>query len=130
MVRRRFKLPGAVLVTALVLAGIAAGGAAIRWNRYHIRFDPAAWRSAPRNHLDDTRHRMLRSLLREHPLVGMTRDDAMELLGPANETPLFPDYDLHYLLGPEFGQISLERMWLLIKLDDRGRVREYRLVKE
>jgi hypothetical protein len=130
MVRWLRKRPGTALVLALLFAGLASGVAATRWNRYHLPFESSAWQAAPRGSLDDTRHRMLRSLLREHPLQGMTRDQLIALLGPGSDTPLFGDYDVRYELGSEFGQISLDRLWLVIRCDDAGRVREYRLLKE
>ncbi|MFG0316907.1 MAG: hypothetical protein ACF8XB_06520 [Planctomycetota bacterium JB042] len=88
-----------------------------------IPFDAEAWRRAaddpyrPRTR----RQRMARDLLRTGRLVGLSRAEVIDLLGP-------PDPVSEYLgrpswtLGPELGLISIDSESLAVDLDDDGRV--------
>ncbi|MCE5219514.1 hypothetical protein LLH03_21035 [bacterium] len=67
-------------------------------------FDSAVWREADRGELlGNPRGSMLRSLLRDHPLVGLRREDVRQLLGdpdyvdwefPARVSEVPSDYDI------------------------------------
>jgi len=35
-----------------------------------------------------------------------------------------------YVLGPERGLLAIDHQWLLIELDERGRVAAYRIVED
>ena len=60
----------------LVLAAAAVLGA---WWRYDHHFTPERWQAA------DRRDRLVRSLVRQYDLTGMTREGVETLLGPDDE---------------------------------------------
>jgi hypothetical protein len=45
-------------------------------------FDAAAWRAAKDRTSDETRFHMVRSLVRDHQIIGLTRSYVLALLGP------------------------------------------------
>lgn len=86
-------------------------------------FQSALWKSTPATHdFTSIRIRMVDDLLESHPLVGLSRTEVEALLGPADKTPYFRNFDLVYMLGPERGFIAIDSEWLLIQLDPDGRV--------
>ena len=44
------------------------------------------------------------------------------MLGEPTVTSYFREYDLVYVLGNERGWMSIDSEWLLMRLDDTGRV--------
>lgn len=101
-----------------VLLGLvlAVGSCAYYW-RYHtgqnaLAFDAAQWRQHDWDHEGlSPRYRMVGDLLRRHQLVGMTRAEIEDLLGPIEYPRVsdlfpYPGYDLGQLpsrLGPPHG---------------------------
>jgi hypothetical protein len=73
---------------------------------------------------------MVDHLLRRTELRGVTRDSVVRLLGPGDNTAYFREYDLVYWLGPERGLMSIDSEWLVIRLDDRSRVAEAKVVTD
>lgn len=72
---------------------------------------------------------MLESLLSEHHLVGMTREEVVALLGPSDWENRFGYGDLNYVLGPEEGFISIDMEWLTLDFKD-GRVVDVRITRD
>ncbi len=65
-----------------------------------------------------------------HVLPGQARQELEQLLGPSLDTPYFADSgrDLIYLLGRERGSLfAIDSEWLLIWLDESGRVKGYQI---
>jgi hypothetical protein len=116
----------------LVLAAIAIGSPILRIVEgflHRARFDSISWKA---NALDGnpmwpTRLRMVDDLMERHLLDGRSREEVESLLGPGPHTPLFPDWDVAYRLGPERSFYRIDSEWLVIRLDSSGRVKEYRL---
>ena len=64
-------------------------------------------------------------------LDGRTRPEVVELLGPADDTSKWRDWDLVYHLGPERkGLFRIDSEWLVIRLDSRRAVVSYRIVAD
>jgi hypothetical protein len=92
-------------------------------------FDPVVWRSHPgRFDRGSIRQMMSDDLLRKHPLLGKSRLEVETLLGPADTTEYFPDYDMEYLLGQERG-FGVDAEWLIIRLDSADKVVEAKRVR-
>jgi hypothetical protein len=73
-----------------------------------------------------TRLRMVDDLLARRLLDGRSRDEVEALLGPGIR-PSDPKWDLTYELGPERSCFRIDSEFLVIRLDSRGRVKEYSL---
>ena len=95
------------------------------------RFDAAVWRdtvlafsaAAPRGCMVD-------DLLAGRRLAGLPRAEVVALLGADARTGYFREYDLVYWLGPERGPFSIDSEWLVLRLDQAGRVAEAKLVTD
>lgn len=88
-----------------------------------LKFDSSAWKKdvsvpLPKDFVT-ARQKMLRDLV-ENVLPGKSKDEILDLLGPATETAKFQGtYDLIYSLGPERDNIfPLDYEWVLIHLKD------------
>jgi hypothetical protein len=78
-------------------------------------FDKAQWVACA--HFPSTaRYMMIDDLLANHPLVGMTRDEVVTLLGPFHDEPDYPGWDNCYYLGPERG-LGVDFEWLVLEFD-------------
>lgn len=99
-----------------------------------LSFDPTVWKatsSAASLPGGATRQRMVDDLLRDHPMIGLTRAEVEALIGAADVTPYFRGYDMVYHLGPERGSLfAIDSEWLVIKLDAAGKVSEARLATD
>jgi len=113
----------------LVLGGVAADAAQERLHR--LTFDPVQWqdRSLVESH-DPIRIRMVDDLLDRYDFGGMTRDEAIGVLGEPDRTPYFREWDMVYWLGPERGFMSIDSEWLVLRLDRDGRVCDYRIARD
>jgi hypothetical protein len=89
-------------------------------------FDQERWRNAD----PGTRERaqMVADLFEEHPLKGMDRAEVVELLGPPTPTDKWKGTGMIYVLGPDGSLMAIDHEWLLIELDQQGRVSAYRVV--
>jgi hypothetical protein len=95
------------------------------------RFTSEGWRQGGgENTATPVRLRMIEWLMRSGQLDGLTRPEVATLLGPANETRYFSDWDLVYWLGPERGMFRIDSEWLVIRFGPNGRVSEYRVVRD
>jgi hypothetical protein len=126
----------AVLGTPAALYGLAWAYFVIpSSDDYHHRlaFDAKAWRGRSADAGDDwpTRLRMVDSLMDRRLLDGRTQPQVVELLGPADDTSKWREWDLVYRLGPERkGLFRIDSEWLVIRLDSRRTVVSYRIVAD
>ena len=100
---------------------------------HRLAFDAHAWRTntADAGREWPTRLRMVDSLMDRRLLDGLTRAQVVELLGPADGTAKWREWDLVYQLGPERNALfRIDSEWLVIRLDARGAVTSYRLVAD
>ncbi|MDB5431037.1 MAG: hypothetical protein JWP35_2153 [Caulobacter sp.] len=66
---------------------------------------------------------MASDLLNRHRLIGWTKEEVIDLLGqPEQEPHKFSEYELVYVLGPDRTSTPIDFEWMLIKLDDQGRM--------
>ena len=73
------------------------------------------------------RQKMLGSVV-ERLVLGLSRTEIEEMIGPSLDTPYFETLgrDLIYILGPQRDSyIRLDSEWLLIWLDESGRFERY-----
>jgi hypothetical protein len=99
-----------------------------------IAFHDKAWRERSLDRADaewPTRLRMVDDLIAKRRLDGLTRNELLVLLGPADKTDKWRDWDLVYWLGHErSGFIRIDSEWLVIRFDDSGRVGSYQVVAD
>lgn len=108
---------GALVISVLALAGCDRGA-----------FEAAAWREADLSTRD--RARMAPDLIASGRINGLGRAGVIQLLGAPTSTDKFAGSDMIYVLGPERGLLAIDHQWLLIELDERGRVAAYRIVED
>lgn len=93
-------------------------------------FDSGAWRNANTEQNDPVRLSMVDDLVRSKRLVGKTRPQVVELLGEPDGGK-FQDWDMVYWVGPERGTyMAIDSEWLIIRLDESGRVVEVKNVRD
>ena len=110
---------------------IAVAGIYVDSRVRRTRFDSAEWKKA--GHRDQhsyPRLEMADELIRSRLLYGKQKDELIEVLGEPSDEGYFRRYDLVYWLGPERSWIDIDSEWLVIKLDDEGRVKEYKLERD
>ncbi|MBM0745269.1 hypothetical protein JOY44_27750 (plasmid) [Phormidium sp. CLA17] len=73
---------------------------------------------------------MADDLIHDRTLYGKTKAEVIELLGKPSNDGYFKTYDLVYWLGPSRGGFSVDSEWLLIQLNDSGRVSKYELGRD
>jgi len=94
-------------------------------------FDSSAWKSTPATlDANSLRLRMVDDLLRSQRLVGMSREQIEDLLGPGGDAAYSHHYDLKYYLGPERRFAGIDSEWLVFKLDSAGIVSEAKIVND
>ncbi len=69
-------------------------------------------------------------LVAQRTLRGKTRVEVVALLGEPPPTEYFRNWDLVYWLGPERALFSIDCEWLVFRLDQTGRVADYRIVRD
>ena len=122
-------LIGGAIGIAILLVLIAFGSYAVYVKLSEprpIKFDSLQWKNVPQNSIEDTRYRMHKDLIAKYKLIGMTREEIIELLGPSSDLTSFKEWDFNYILGPEPG-IAIDLVWLVIKLQN-NRVVKYRII--
>lgn len=91
-------------------------------------FDAQTWKTLPAAHKPPfVRRELADQLIADRMIEGYSKAQVAELLGPADESPYFAEYDLTYWLGPERSFIATDSEWLVIRFDDSGNVSEYQL---
>jgi hypothetical protein len=94
-----------------------------------MRFESAKWKASEADfEWDSLRLRMADSLLKTHPLVGLSKVEVIELLGEPDDTEHFRDYEMVYFLGLERNTMAIDGEWLAIDLDESDIVTGARLV--
>lgn len=73
---------------------------------------------------------MVDDLLERHQLTGMGRAEVVAILGEPDRTPYFREWDMIYWLGPERGLLGIDSEWLVLRVDERHRVVEHRIVTD
>jgi hypothetical protein len=114
----------------LALVGVALLGPTIANWTHRERFTAAGWQANDRT--DDmwpTRLRMIDDLIARHALTGLSRDSVRALLGPADSTSYWKDWDAVYQLGPERGLIRIDSEWLVLRFSD-DRVAGWEIVRD
>ena len=113
----------AVIATALLTVGCSHRAPAPR------PFDAAVWKDKPRDFQDKRRCNMVDSLLRDHPLKGLSKAEVGALLGSQDDPSYFKSWDLRYWMGQQHGFMPIDSEWLVIRFED-GRVAEYAIVED
>jgi outer membrane protein assembly factor BamE (lipoprotein component of BamABCDE complex) len=106
-----------VLLSALLLFGCSSSKP----------FDSERWKSANLRTRD--RVEMMDSLLVKHPLKGLPREEVVDLLGKPTPTDKWKEWDMIYVLGPT-DPMPIDHEWLVIKLDNRGRVLSFKMTED
>ncbi len=101
-----------IILAALLLFGCSPSGT----------FNGDKWKNADLS----TRERveMVGPLLDQHPLKGLSRTEVIELLGEPTSTDKWKNWDMIYVLGPT-EYMPIDHEWLVIRLDEEGRVTDY-----
>ena len=73
---------------------------------------------------------MMASLLRKHPLIGLSRQQVTALLGAPTQAPSSGDIDMIYVLGNDGTMFAIDNEWLEIHLDKHDRVTSFRRTKD
>ncbi len=110
------------LLALIVAVGLSTLAAIHFWKARPLPFDRAVWNAEVEDLEDFRRHRMADWLVQGRRLIGMSRDEVRSTLGEPTVTSHFREYDLVYVLGNERGWLSIDSEWLLMRLDDTGRV--------
>lgn len=116
-----------------LLAVVIAQDGWKEWQRCrgHRAFDPTVWIDpAPSLAPPYLRSCMVDDLLAQDRLTHKTQAEVIALLGNPDDSPGFVEYDLVYVVGPERSFISIDYEWLLLTLDDQGRVETARLMTD
>lgn len=127
-----FFILGVILPSLLIVAYSLLDPIVGDW--IHDRtFNVELWRNQ-----DDTAQRsmwpprlcMVDDLLRKHDFKGMSREQVVALIGEPDKTEYFKDWDMVYWLGPERGFIRIDSEWLVLKLDSKDKVSDYRIARD
>ena len=97
----------------------------LTWVIFYCPLPFAAWWwnvDAERGNLLGTRYRVAERLVTSGRLSGMTRLEVIALLGEPSGTEKFKDHGVVYVLGPEYGFVSVDHHWLLVDFDLAGKV--------
>jgi hypothetical protein len=114
----------------LVVASLMAYEDVKEWSQ-RLPFDSTIWKASLAHDDGNTiRLRMIDDLMRRHTLKGISRKEAVELLGTPRPTSYFGDYPMVYWLGPERGFISIDSEWLAIRFDAQDRVSDADIVRD
>jgi hypothetical protein len=120
------------LVAGITVAVTLLIAAFLFWPRGGVEsydFDSAAWKRSLPTKGDETRLFMVDDLLDEHPLIGHSRHQVVELLGEPDSTPYFKNFEMVYFLGRERRVFGLDSEWLVLKMP-QGTVVEARVVTD
>jgi len=110
------------LLALIVAVGLSTLAAIHFLKARPLPFDRAVWNAEVEDLEDFRRHRMADWLVQRRRLIGMSRGEVLSALGEPTVTSHFREYDLVYVLGNERGWLSIDSEWLLMRLDDTGRV--------
>jgi hypothetical protein len=92
-------------------------------------FDQNAWLQARSEPGDPVRLKMLPSLIKAHPLTGMSKDQLLALLGPSEIINGRGSDKVSYILSEEYEGIDpVEGKDLVLEMDGAGKVRAWRVL--
>ena len=134
----------ALALGVFVLLAIARGA----YRVYHSRpipFDAAVWRADVGDSIRNKRMQMLDDLIERELLIGLTRDELVDLLGYINPAPeigtihmkeTLDEWDVGMRVGCErlsggiltFDPFSIDCHYLVARFDEDGRVEEARVL--
>ena len=114
----------------LAIVGFLLLGPMIANWTHRERFTPAGWQANDRTDVMwPTRLRMIDDLVTRHSLSGLSRDSVRALLGPADPTHYWKNWDAVYLLGPERSLMGIDSEWLVLRFSG-DRVTEWEIVRD
>jgi hypothetical protein len=73
---------------------------------------------------------MADDLIASKALYNKTREEIVAMLQAPTKTTKFRDWDMVYYLGNERGFTSIDSEWLVIRLGNDERVRDYTIVRD
>ena len=74
---------------------------------------------------------MVDDLLEKHEIVGMYRNEIIELLGEPSDTEYFKESDnIVYWLGTERGLVRIDSEWLVIWFDDKDIAIDVKIMRD
>jgi len=92
-------------------------------------FDATAWNDEQQVR-QGVRLEMADYIVAQRLLSDKSQSDVVAMLGEPPETGYFADWDFVYWLGDERGWMSIDSEWLVVRFDVRGRVSDYRIVRD
>jgi hypothetical protein len=124
----KYRVAGLIAGAFLIVAGVLS----LNSHSARAEFDAALWRSAGNPPFDDEapRLRMADGLLKSGALLGKTRSEVGDMLGPQTTSSKFREFDLVYWLGPERSFVRIDSEWLVMNLGPDGRVENARIVTD
>jgi hypothetical protein len=114
---------GTAFAAAVVLSVVAVGCGRNSEYAEALPFKPDQWREGDTLGMTDRdapRLRMADGLVADRALIGMTKPQILEMLGPPTDTDKFASHGLVYWLGPERGFMSIDSEWLIVDFDTQG----------
>ena len=101
----------------------------IKEKHNRLPFDSAKWQDrALISAQPPIRIRMVDDLLKNYSFQGMSYEAITNLLGEPDKTAYFKEWDMAYWLGPERGFINIDSEWLVLRLNEKKDVSEYKIV--
>lgn len=94
------------------------------------QFTTKKWIDAGKKNTNVYRIEMIDELLKKYKLKGMKKEEVIKLLGSADKTNYFKNWDMVYWLGPERGFISIDSEWLVLKLDTDNTVVDAKVLRD
>jgi hypothetical protein len=94
-----------------------------------IQFESQQWKNVPLYGTNNLRYRMHKDLIARYKLIGMTKEEIIDLLGPQSDPAYFKEWDLRYWMGPEPGPYGIDSIWIVLKIKD-NKIVKYRIVSD
>jgi hypothetical protein len=107
-----------VIFLTLALLGCSSGA----------RFDEQAWKNADLNGRE--RAELLDDFTSRYHLEGMAEAEVLKHLGPPTQTDKWGGADMIYVLGNDCSYMPIDNEWLVIDLNDQGRVESFKRTRD
>ena len=114
---------GTAFTAAVVLSLVAVGCGGHADYAAALPFEPDQWQKGDSLGMADRdapRLRMADGLVADRALIGKTKPQILDMLGPPTDTDKFSSQGLVYWLGPERGFMSIDSEWLIVDFDAQG----------
>jgi uncharacterized membrane protein YgaE (UPF0421/DUF939 family) len=97
-----------------------------------LPFNQSTWEEYRNDDLQplSVSHRMADGLVLTNRLSNLERSKVESLLGKADNTTYFKEWDMVYRLGMERGMFSIDSEWLVVRLNGEDRVSETKIVRD